>query len=437
MVRKRFVEELIEMINESTSSYNTVNYIKKILLKQNFIELKEEDKWDINKGKYFVIRNDASIVAFEINKDKSDVFNIVTTHCDTPSLMLKPNGESVKEGYLKYNVMPYGGLLNYGWLDQGLSLSGRIVYKENNTIKKKIIDLKDSILVVPSVAIHQNDKANSNLDLNMQIDLQPIVGLTDNKDEWNKYLKKKLNGLNIIDYDLHAYNNKKPQLIGINKELLFSPRIDNITSVFSALQGFLSTKSNNIKVFCSFNNEEIGSLTEEGADSNFLIDTLKRVCASINLEISTSLSKSFIISSDNTHAVHPNHPEYADETGKLYLGKGLAIIKEVSSTTNSISSSIIKTLCDNNKIQYQFSTTKNDLSGGSTLSGISLRHLSVLSVDIGIPQLAMHSSCETCAVSDIYELYKLMKVFYESNIKVKSDEIIVVGKGREKNAKRK
>ena len=426
MEKQDFNNRLIKMIEESTSSYNAVDYIKKLLINNNFKELYEDEKWiNVKEGKYFVIRNDASIVAFVTSEKGSNAFNIVTTHCDTPSLLLKPKGENVKDGYLKYNIMPYGGLLNYGWLDQPLSLSGRIIYKERGYIKKKIVDFKDMIMVIPSVAIHQNDKANSNLDLNMQTDLQPIISLSNDKEDWNNFLKEKLSNIKIIDYDLHAYNNSKPIIFGINKELLFSPRIDNITSVYSALESFLNSKSKNIKVFCTFNNEEIGSLTEEGADSNFLIDVLKRVCALMNIDISVALSKSFIISSDNTHAVHPNHDEFADETGKVSLGKGITIIKEVTSTTNSVSSSILKTICDKNNIKYQDSTTKNDLASGSTLSGISLRHLSVLSVDIGIPQLAMHSSCEVCSLNDVYELYKLLKSFYKSNINICSKFIKV------------
>jgi aspartyl aminopeptidase len=318
--------------------------------------------------------------------------------------------------------MPYGGLLNYGWLDHPLSISGRVITKNNNKLKVQIVDFNRPILIVPSVAIHQMSNANINLDLNMQKDLQPIIGLAKDTIPWDNILKK-ISKDKIVDYDLFAYNLDKPSFIGENNELLVSPRIDNLTSVYSSLQAFLDSNENNIKVFCSFNNEEIGSLTEEGADSNFLIDILKRFSSYLNIDISSSLSKSFIISSDNTHAIHPNHTEFADDTGILFLGKGFAIIKENSSTTNALSSSIIKSICDNNKIKYQIETAKNDISGGSTLSGISLRHVSVLSIDVGVPELSMHSSVETCSINDVYELYKMMNAFYSSNIIIKKDNI--------------
>lgn len=424
MNKKIFINNLINFIKKSTCSFTCINEIKKIFNSNNFIELKETQEWKLKKGKYYVIRNDASIVAFEIPNDYQNKFSITTTHSDTPSLLLKPNGSYIKENYLKYNIMPYGGLLNYGWLDHPLSISGRIVYKSNGVLHTKIIDIKKPITIVPSVAIHQNDSANTNLDLNMQIDLQPIISLSKNKDDWNKFISKYVSG-DIVDYDLFAYSCEEPKLIGLNNDLLASPRIDNLTSVYSSLYSFINSKNNNIKIFCSFNNEEIGSLTEEGADSNFLIDVLKRISSELEIDITSALASSLIVSSDNTHAIHPNHTEYADDTGVLFLGKGFGIIKESSSTTNSISSSIIKTICDKNKIKYQDSTAKNDVSGGSALSGISLRHVSVLSVDVGIAQLAMHSSVEVCSINDVFELYKMMKSFYDSNITIKNNEIII------------
>lgn len=421
-MNKLFKEKLVDFISNSTCSFTCVKEIQNILNNKGFIELKENKKWNLNNNKYYIIRNDASIIAFIIPKIIDNSFYIITSHLDTPSLLLKPNGSYNKEGYLKYNVMPYGGLLNYGWLDHILSLSGRIIIKNKNKLKTKIIDFKEPLLVIPSVAIHQNSNANSNLDLNMQIDLQPILDLSNNSNIWNKLLNKKIKE-EIIDYELFAYNLDKPKFIGINKDILVSPRIDNLTSVYSSLNAFLDSNNDNIKVFCSFNNEEIGSLTQEGADSNFLLDILKRIASELNIDITKSLANSFVISSDNTQSIHPNHSEYADDTGVAYLNKGLTIIKESMSVTNSMSSSIIKVICDKNKIKYQDATSKNDISTGSTLSSLSLRHVSVLSIDVGISQLAMHSSLEICSYNDIKELYKMMTSFYNSKIIKRGNDI--------------
>ena len=422
MKEKEFNENLIKFIKKGTCSYTCISEIKNVLEENGYKELEEQKEWTLNDNKYYIIRNDASIIAFEIPKDNANSFKVITTHSDTPSLILKPSGENIKENYLKYNIMPYGGLLNYGWLDHPLSLAGRVVVKKENKLITKIVDFDKTVAVVPSVAIHQNSNANSNLDLNMQVDLQPIIGLSNNKKDWNKILKEKIKE-EIIDYDLFFYSYEEPRII--NNNILVSPRIDNLTSVYAGLYSFLNSKSDSIKVYCSFNNEEIGSLTEEGADSTFLIDILKRLANELNIDITRTLANSFVISSDNTHAIHPNHVENADDTGIAYLGDGLTIIKESMSTTNAISSSVIKSICNKNNIKYQDSTSKNDISGGSTLSGISLRHVSVLSIDVGIPQLSMHSSVETCSLDDVYELYKMMKCFYKVNIKRKKDNVLI------------
>lgn len=419
-----FKEELEEFIEKSTSCYTCIEEIKKVLNSNGYQELYEGEEWNLDSNKYYVIRNDASVIAFELPKERSNSFHIITSHCDTPSLILKPSGAYIKENYLKYNVMIYGGLLNYGWLDHPLSLSGRVIVKEEGKLISKIVDLKKPMLIVPSVAIHQKSDSNTNLDLDKQRDLQPILGLSKDKNAWLKILSNEIAG-EIVDYDLFAYNIEKPLYMGLNNELLVSPRIDNITSVFASLKSFINEYSDNIKVLCSFNNEEIGSLTEEGADSNFLIDTLKRICANKDIDITTSLANSFIMSSDNTHAVHPNHTEYADDTGMVFMGEGFAIVREGESSTNGLSSSIIKTICDENNIKYQDSTSKNDISGGSTLSGISLRHVSILSIDVGVGELAMHSSVEVCSIKDIYELYKMMIVFYKTKIIKEKNKILI------------
>ena len=424
MNKNKFNKNLIEFIKKSTCSFTCVEEIKGILNKNGYTELFESDFNDIKTNKFYITRNDASIIAVEIPKNISDSFMIVTTHTDTPSLLLKPNCAYTKEKYLKINVMSYGGLLNFGWIDHPLSLSGRVIVKDKDNLKSKIVDFKKPMLIIPSVAIHQKSDSNTNLKLNEQIDLQPILTISKDIREFNKLLYKKSGG-EVIDYDLYAYNSEEPKLLGMNNEILVSPRIDNLTSVYSGLMGFINSEPSCIKVFCGFDNEEIGSLTEEGADSNFLLNVLKKISAKLDFDLSASLQKSFIINSDNTHAVHPNHNEYADDTGKVYLNEGIAIVRESGTSTNSISSSIIKTICEKNNVEYQISTARSDITGGSTLSGITLRHVSILSIDIGIPQLSMHSSVETCGINDIYELYKLMYHFYKIEI-VKSHRNITL-----------
>lgn len=420
MQKEKYIKDFIEFMKNATSPYTATHTIQMELEKLGFQELLEETTWHLHEGKYFVIRNDASIIAFTIGKKQEGNFNIITTHSDTPSLFIKPINQIYENGYLKINVAPYGGLLNYGWLDRPLSIAGRIIEKKEQSFVSKIVDFKEPLLVVPSLAIHQNDKANSELDLNTQIDLIPILSLKEEKDILRKKIAEKfsISKENIIDYDLHLYNMEDAYRIGASKDILLSPRIDNLTSTFAALKALENNKKEeNINVFCSFNSEEIGSLTKEGADSNFLLDTLKKIAASLKMDISTALASTFIISSDNTHATHPNHPGKADDTNKVSLNGGIVISKEMVSTTDSLSSSIFKSICEKGNIPYQYFTSRNDLASGSTLAGISLRHVSTSSIDVGLCQLAMHSSLECIGIDDIYSLYKAFQIFFETSIK--------------------
>ncbi len=417
---KNFTRELIDLIKHSSCSFTCIKKIKNILIKNNYQELKEDEYWKLKSGKYFVIRNDSSLIAFNINK-KAEKFKIVATHTDTPSFIIKPNAEYYENGYLKLNVAPYGGILNYGFMDRPLSIAGRIILKKQNEYQKRIIDLKKGIAIIPSIAIHQNDKANSNLDLNTQIDLIPIISLNKNN-SLNKIITKELHAKNnIFEYDLYLYNNEEPQII--NDEFITSPRIDNISCTYVGLKAFLESSSKDINVYVAFNSEEIGSNTYEGADSNFLIDTLKKICHKLNLDLTKMLNNSIIVSTDNTHAMHPNHSNLADHTNNPPLNSGIMIMKETSGSTNSISSTIFKHICEKNKIKYSYYTSRNDYATGSTLANVSLKHLSINSIDIGLVMLAMHSSYETININDIYLLYKTLKKFYEINYNIYNDTI--------------
>ena len=428
MNKHNFNKKFFNFINNSTCSFTCINYIKNRLKKKGFVELYENNKWKLTNNKYFVVRNDASIIAFTIGKNHNNSFNIVSAHSDTPGFTLKPKNEIYEYNYLKLNVSPYGGILNYGWMDRPLSIAGRIIYKDNNILKKKIVDINKPICVIPSEAIHINDTANSNLDLNSQIDLIPIISLNKEKNIIKNIIRKELNkNINICDYDLFLYNKDRPMFIGKNKEMILSPRLDDLTCTYSCFRSFIENKNeNNINVMCIFNSEEIGSLTKEGADTSFLIDTLKRICSSINMYISITLRNSLIVSADNSHAVHPNHPTKSDVSNLSYLNKGILIIKEKDTSTDCVSSSIFKEICNMAKVPYQDSSSRNDMSTGSTLANLSIRHVSIDSIDVGVPQLAMHSSNEVIGSDDTYYLYKAFKMFYNVSIKKNNNSIEII-----------
>lgn len=415
-----FNQELLDFLNQGTCTFTNALVIKDILNNSGYKDLSELDKWDLNNGKYYVSRNDASIIAFNIDKKIKEQFSIICTHNDTPGFSIKPNPEYYENGYLKLNIAPYGGILNYGYMDRPLALAGRIILKKDNTLIKKIIDTKECVAVIPSIAIHQKTEANTNLDINTEIDLMPIISLDKNY-SLKKLLKDTLNIKDkIFDYDLFLYNTEKAKIIN---DFIVSPRIDNLTCTFAALKSFINNFNDSINVLAIFNSEEIGSNTFEGADSNFLIDTLKRICASLNIELTSTLANSLIISADNTHARHPNHDELSDHTNTPILNDGILIMKEMNGTTNSVSSSVFKYVCENENIPCTYYTSRNDFSTGSTQAGASLRHLSINSLDVGLPMLAMHSSIEVIGNKDTYYLYKAFKKFYQINYNLQNNKI--------------
>ena len=430
MEKSKFNKNFFKFIEHSTCCFTCVDVIRNKLIQKGYTQLYENEKWVLNKSKYFVIRNDASIIAFNIGKNYKQCFNIICSHNDTPGFYLKPMGEIYEYNYLKVNVAPYGGILNYSWMDRPLSIAGRIIYKEGNKLKKKIINLNEPLCVIPSQAIHQNSSANSNLDLDKQIDLIPIISLSKAKNIIKTILDKYTNNdfsNSIIDYDLFLYNVDKPKYIGVNKEMILSPRLDDLSCTYALVESFIENNNDdNINVMCIFNSEEIGSLTKEGADSSLLIDVLKRISSSINLDISIALSNSLIISADNSHALHPNHPDKSDVNSKGFLNNGILISREPDTTTDSISASIFKEICKKANVPYQDYTACNDISSGSTLSGLCISHVSSDSIDIGIPQLAMHSANELIGTDDLYYLYRAFKEFYNVYIQKEKNSVEII-----------
>lgn len=422
----KYNEELFSFINKATCSFTGIKEIKRILLENNFQELEENENWNLEENKkYLATRNDASIIAFTLGN--TDSFHITCTHIDTPSFTIKPKNAIYEKNYLKINITPYGGLLNYAWLDEPLSIAGRVIVKKQNTYFKEIIDCKKPLLCIPSVAIHQNDTANDNLSLNSQTDMIPFLSLSNAKDPIKKIIQEQVKlkeGEEICDYDLFLYETTEPTYFGLKEECILSPRIDDLSCTFPALKSFINQKKNkNNTIFCAFNSEEIGSLTKEGADSSFLMDILKRITASMEKDLSIMINNSTILSADNTHATHPNHPGNSDVNNEALLNKGIVISKESSSTTDSITSSIFKGICESANVPYQDFVSKNDMTSGSTLSGISLRHVSIDSIDIGLGQLAMHGAKEIIGSKDSYYLYLAFKKFYETKIVKEKDRI--------------
>ena len=420
---------LEEFLYKSKTAFHACENAAEILKKNGFTELKETKSWNLKKnGKYFVTRNGSALIAFDIGGENA--FNIVASHGDSPCFKIKANPVMKSDNYEKLNVERYGGGIFYSWLDTPLTIAGRVIISRDNELIAKVFT-SDHTFVIPSVAIHFNRTVNDGLKLNPQTDMSPIADiLTDeiSGDGLKKELEKFAQGGKVVDYDLYVVSAEKPFYAGFENELLCSPRIDNLTSAISSVEAICEASPKEIAVCYIADNEEVGSGTKQGAGSKFLFDVLSRIAKSLQKEDSLDemLANSFIVSDDNAHAVHPNHPEYSDPTNRVKLGSGIVIKHHANQnyTTDAFSSAIIKQIFDGAKVGYQDFYTRSDMPCGGTLGAISSAQVSIKSVDIGIPQLAMHSAVETMAASDYETAKKGLIAFYSAKISADGDKSV-------------
>jgi len=423
---EKVAKELLHFIEDSPSVFHVVDNIKKKLNRLGFQELKEEEVWkpEAEKG-YYVVRNDSSIIAFRLPAQEIKGFHMVATHGDSPTFKLKEQPElSVEDQYIKLNTEKYGGMIHSSWLDRPLSVAGRIVVRnEEGKTEVKLVNVDKNLLVIPSLAIHMNRDVNKGYEYNPQIDLLPFLGLGKKKEAKAMLLKEiattaGVRKEDILGQDLFLYVREKGCLAGIKQELVVSPKLDDLQCVHAALEAFGERKPKEfVNVLAVFDNEEVGSATAQGADSTFLKYTLARVGEALGWtdeERCRMMAGSFLISADNAHAVHPNHPEKSDPGNRPYLGGGIVIKYHGSQkyTTDGVSAAAMKLWCEKAKVPYQSFYNRSDMIGGSTLGNISNSQVSVTSVDIGLPQLAMHSAIETAAGADSAAAIKVFKVFW-------------------------
>lgn len=415
--------KFMKFINETPNAYYCVENLRQRLVAEGVVELYENEVWNLEEdGKYFVVRNDSSLISFKMSGKKEKLgFNIVSAHTDSPSFSIKPNPDMYDGNYLKFNVSGYGGMLNYSWLDRPLSLAGRVVTLNDGVYEKHLVNIDKDLLIIPSQAIHMNREANEKNALNHQVDMLPVASLNGDK-KLEDIIRDGLlaSGIaadKICDFDLYLYNRDNAKYIGLDNEFILAPRLDDLASLYPAYEGFIeSDNSNSINVLCAFNNEEIGSLTPQGADSTFLFDTLSRITSAIDIDMLTALSNSFIISADNAHALHPAAAAKSDPTNKVYLNKGVVVKHHINYTTDAVTSTLFKGICDYANVPVQDFACRSDMRCGATLGGISQSHVAVDSVDIGLPQLAMHSANETIGSKDVLHMYKALLEFYNSTI---------------------
>lgn len=441
-------KELLDFIDSTPTAYHCVKNLKEELIENGYQELRENDSWhDLlkNQGKYFVTRGDSSLIAFQIPavvKEKSG-YHIVATHTDSPTFRVKQNGEHFQvvveeDGYHKLDVEGYGSMINYTFLDRPLSVAGRVLYENTTThsIYSEMVNIDKDILVIPSQARHINREVNEGIKLNHQIDMQPMMALNHNINWFHTLVVEdalKQSGRNypldyvkLLDYDLFLYNRDKAKIVGADDEFIMAPRLDDLACVYPSYRAFLDSREENdkrINVFCAFHNEEIGSLTKQGADSSFLANVLTRIAKSLDIDIYATLANSFMVSADNAHAAHPNALGKTDDSNKVLMNKGIVVKHHTNYTTDAFSGSVFKKICERANVPYQNFTCRSDMLCGATLGGISNSHVSIDSVDIGLAQLAMHSANEVMGAKDPDNLYWAMYEFYHSEIEKRNDQV--------------
>lgn len=415
--------QMMEFIKNSPSVYHVISNIETIFDRHGFVRLVENEAWKLEFGcKYYVIRNDSSIIAFSIGRKGEYGFRIVAAHSDSPTFKLKNNPEMVIENnYLSLNTEKYGGMIMSTWMDRPLSVAGRVIVDGEEGLASRLVNIDRDLAVIPNQAIHMNREINKGYNYNPQKDMIPLFGQAGDKDVLKRLVAESAGVLaeSILSEDLFLYNRMEGCIWGAAGEYISSPRLDDLQCAYAAVEAFInSSVSGGINMCCVFDNEEVGSRTAQGADSDFLASVMERICCALDYgreELMMAVADSFMISADNAHGVHPNHPETADPTNRPYPNGGIVIKSNANQryTTDAYSQARMISICKKAGVPYQLYANRSDIEGGSTLGNISVSHVSLRTVDIGLAQLAMHSAYETGGVKDTEYLIQTLKAFWE------------------------
>lgn len=416
------MKKFFEFMDANPTAFHVVESAKKELLAKGYTELFENADYNLtNGGKYFVIRNDSSILAFELPKKQIRGFHIFAAHTDSPLFRIKEQPEmAFEDNYVRLNVEKYGGMIVSTWLDRPLSVAGRLIVKNGNKLETKLVNVDRDLLMIPNVAIHMNGDLNSGYKYNIQSDLLPFFSNISGKGKFDEFIANEagVDKENVLGRDLFIYARQKAGFVGMNNEFVVSPRLDDQACAYAGLRAMLEAKCGNyVKVLALFDNEEVGSGTKQGADSTLLEDTLFRIADAMGLnktEYLKLLADSFSLSADNAHAVHPAMPGKADPTNRPYMNKGVVLKFNGSQryATDAESAAYFRYLASEAGVKVQNYANQSDIRGGSTLGNISTAHVSVKTADIGLAQLAMHSSVETMGADDLKDMIEIAKVFF-------------------------
>lgn len=413
---------LLDFIKVSPTAYHAVEETEKRLRENGFTRLDEEKSFEVLPGgKYYTTRNGSSLIAFRVPSGDFSGFMIAAAHGDSPAFKLRERPALADGAYLRLSVEKYGGMILSTWMDRPLSVAGRVTVREKDGFRVKNVDFKEPFLIIPNVAIHMSRSAGENSALSPAVDLVPLAGTKESTPSFEERLAHAANAdaADILSADLFLYNPQDGMIFG---DLVAAPRLDDLQAAFGALTAFLAAgASPAMPVFALFDNEEVGSTTKQGAASTFLADVLQRVMTALwmdGAEYRRKLASSFLVSCDNAHARHPNHPEYADKT-EFPLPNGGIVIKHNANqryTTDAVSEALFRLICEKADVPVQSYSNRPDIAGGSTLGNIANTQVSLNTVDIGLAQLAMHSAYETAGARDTEYLVRALTAFFESGI---------------------
>ena len=424
---KTLNSELFRFIKNSPTAWHAAQSVADRLLEEGFTELYESEEWKLSApGKYFVRRGGSSIIAVRLPKRDFRGFMIMAGHGDSPCFKVKELGTvPTVEAYTRLNTERYGGMILSSWLDRPLSVAGRLVLRENGRIVTRLVDVGRDLLLIPNLAIHMDRAANDGKGYNLNIDMQPLFGDASAGNSLGKIVAEAagVKEESILDTELFLYPHMPGTQWGAAGEFISAPKLDDLQCVFGGLKGFLSaTDGESADVFCVFDNEEVGSMTKQGAGSGFLKDVLLRVSAALGRaaeERRKDMASTLLVSMDNAHAVHPNHPEYADRRDRPEMNKGIVIKYNAVQryATSAVSAALFMEVCRRANVPIQRYTNRPDLMGGTTLGAIIASHMAVDTVDVGLAQLAMHSAYETAGALDTEYLMRASREFFSSNFR--------------------
>ncbi|MHA6493959.1 M18 family aminopeptidase [Pseudomonas borbori] len=425
-MREELNQGLIDFLKASPTPFHATASLAQRLEAAGYQTLDERTPWHTTAGgRYYVTRNDSSIIAFKLGRRPpiEGGIRLVGAHTDSPCLRVKPQPELQRHGFFQLGVEVYGGALYAPWFDRDLSLAGRVTYRRDGKVESQLIDFQLPIAVIPSLAIHLNREANLGWPINAQNELPPILAQLAGTDatDFRALLTERLaqehafSADAVLDFELSFYDTQPAAVIGLNRDFIAGARLDNLLSCYAGLQALLAAPDEETCVLVCTDHEEVGSTSACGADSAMLEQVLRRVLPEGEGYV-RSIQRSLLVSADNAHALHPNYPDKHDSNHgpKLNAGPVIKINSNQRYATTSETAGFFRHLCLENEVPVQSFVTRSDMGCGSTIGPITASHLGVRTVDIGLPTFAMHSIRELAGSHDLEHLVKVLTAFYAS-----------------------